>query len=50
MFNEISFVLFNKTALVIAIENGNLEIVQLLLQCEGIDVNSKLISKTIIFI
>ena len=37
------FKYFEKTPLIIAIENNNIQIVQLLLECPNIDVNTKII-------
>lgn len=43
--NEIqTFFIFYRTALILAVEKGNLEIVKILLECPGIDVNMKSIS------
>lgn len=41
IFNEVNNFKFQKTALHIAIELGNTEIVRLLLKKEGIDINIK---------
>lgn len=49
LFNEIHFVDFYKAAIHVAIEKGNLSIVQLLLSHKGIDVNNKSIILQLIF-
>lgn len=40
-FNEIIFIYFDKTALFIAIEKGNTEIVDILLSRKNTDINAK---------
>ena len=45
-----SYLFFNKTPLIIAVERGNIEIVKLLLSCSQIDVNAKLIHWCLFYI
>lgn len=40
-FNEIIFICFDKTALFIAVEKGNIEIVDILLSRKNTDINAK---------
>ena len=45
-FNEITYILFNKEALHIAVENENIEIIRLLLLKPNLDVNKILIKQS----